>query len=433
VSRSLKSNSRRAEAFSNHARIQRSLGHHEDAITSCNKALELNPWLLDALVLRGNALHDLDRPEEAFASVEAALAINSGYFVALAARGDILAALGRHDEALACCDRALAIRPDYVEARYNRACRLLAMGRLEEGWPGYEHRYDIPSFGLSRPVRRAAEWTGDSLHGKSILIHSEQGFGDTIQCIRYLPSLVQRGARVTFLVARLLHRLLRPFTNDIALISELELEPARAFDVECSLMSLPFRFNTGLSTIPGQVPYLLAEDELTTRWRARIGPGGFKVGICWQGNPLNALDRGRSPPLAHFAALARIPDVRIISLQTHYGLDQLRQLPAGMTVETLGDDFGSGPDAFVDAAAAMNCVDLIVTSDTASAHLAGALARPTWLILRHVPDWRWLLERDDSPWYPHMRLFRQPVRGDFDAVFRKMADELAGLAAAAGH
>jgi hypothetical protein len=189
-------------------------------------------------------------------------------------------------------------------------------------------------------------------------------------------------------------------------------------------MSLPLRFGTDLGSIPSKIPYLKPEAGLVEGWKQRIADVGFRIGIAWQGNPDVKIDRGRSVPLSEFTPLARRPGVRLISLQKNHGLDQLRTLPAEATVETLGDGFDSGPDAFIDTAAVMSNLDLIITSDTSIAHLAGALGRPTWVALQYVPDWRWLLDRGDSPWYPTMRLFRQQTRGDWGSVFRDIAVEL---------
>jgi hypothetical protein len=177
-----------------------------------------------------------------------------------------------------------------------------------------------------------------------------------------------------------------------------------------------------VETVPSAVPYLKADPERIAHWRERIGAGGFRVGICWQGNPSVAVDVRRSMPLAEFAPLASVPGVRLISLQKKDGLDQLEH--ARIRVETLGDAFDSGPDSFVDTMAAMACVDLVVSPDTSTAHVAGALARPVWVALRHVPDWRWMLGRDDSPWYPTMRLFRQETPGDWRGVFERLRRKL---------
>ena len=181
---------------------------------------------------------------------------------------------------------------------------------------------------------------------------------------------------------------------------------------------------TDLGTIPAQVPYLPVESERVARWRSLIGDHGLRIAICWQGNPGTPVDRGRSIPLASFAPLAAVPGVRLIALQARHGVDQLANLQAGMTVEVLGPDYDRGPDSFVDPAAVAQAVDLVISSDTALAHLAGALGRPVWLALRRVPDFRWLLDRDDSPWYPTMRLFRQRSEGDWGELIGRMVEAL---------
>ena len=204
--------------------------------------------------------------------------------------------------------------------------------------------------------------------------------------------------------------------------------PADAkFDFQCALMSLPERLGIALDDLPGPMPYLFAENPLAEMWRDRIGSQGFKVGIGWQGNPAGLIDKGRSIPLAKFRPLSDVPGVRLISLQKIHGLDQLANAPAGMRIETLGT-FDVGPDAFIDTAAIMQNLDLVITSDTSVPHLAGALGRPCWVALKQLPDWRFMIGRSDSPWYPSMRLFRQTSRGDWDGVFAAIADALRNAA-----
>jgi hypothetical protein len=250
---------------------------------------------------------------------------------------------------------------------------------------------------------------------------NDHGFGDTIQFCRYLPLMAAAGVEPTFLCPPRLRRLLSSLTG-IRLVAERS--PGERFDAQIAVSSLPRAFATRLETVPASVPYLAAEPERARRWAARIGAGGFKIGIVWQGNPNPEADTARSIPLAAFAPLAAIAGVRLISLQVGCGVEQLGDLPAGMRVETLGDDFDVGSDGFVDTAAAMGALDLVVTCDTSVAHLAGALARPTWVALKQVAEWRWLRDRDDSPWYPTMRLFRQAQRGVWSDVFAAMAAEL---------
>lgn len=427
VRRSLEVNRSKPEAFKNHALMLNGLRRHQEAIEACDAALALAPRMADAMIVRCNALRELDRYDEALTWLDRALAIAPNNFVALAARGDILSTLGRHDEAIDYSNRALAINPNYVQAIFNRGCRWLAKGQLVQGWPGYERRFDVPGH-PQRPALPGMRWTGQPLNGRSILIHDEQGLGDTVQFVRYLPLLKQHGARITFVVRPTLRRILRPLLGDIELLPSVP--PAQMFDYHCMLMSLPHVFNTSVETVPATVPYLYPEPDLIERWRGKIGSDGFKVGICWQGNPENLLNRGRAVPLKHYAPLAEIPGVRLICLQTHHGLDQVADLPRPEALTMLGEDFGTGADAFVDLAAAMKCVDLVVTSDTASGHVGGALGVPTWIVLGNVPDWRWMLERTDTPWYPSVRLFRQPRPGDWQAALDAVGGEISAMTAA---
>jgi tetratricopeptide (TPR) repeat protein len=418
-----------AEALNNRGFSLHEMRRFDQALPCYDRALAVKPDFAEAVMNRGRALAELGRDQEALADYDRALAIRSDYPQAAYNRGLMLHELGRFDEALADYDRALVLAPDFADAGFNRACTRLITGRFDDGWMDYEYRHRVKGPKSPAPPRPAPIWNREPLHDRSIVVYWEQGHGDIIQFVRYLPLLDQRGARVTFLCPKNLSRLLRRLRATIEVTPTCEY--SRVFDFQCPLLSLPQKFKTGAATIPSQVPYLAAEPELVARWRERIGSGGFRVGICWQGNPSAPAEKGRSAPLAHFQPLAQVADVRLISVQRINGLDQLERLPQGMPVETFDADFAPD-DAFVDVAAMMMSLDLVVTSDTAIAHLAGALGRPTWVALKHVPDWRWLLDREDCPWYPQMRLFRQPERGNWDAVFARIADELRGLAAARG-
>ncbi|MDE2475567.1 MAG: FkbM family methyltransferase [Alphaproteobacteria bacterium] len=410
------------DAWSNRGNALRAMKRPEEALASYDRALELDPRYAYALNNRGNALRDLDRPEAALASYDRALALKPDYAHAHSNRGNALKDLMRLDEALASFDRAIELDPDYAEGHKSRGMARLLTGDYRGGWADYEWRWRAEGLPDRFPKLDAPAWQGEDLAGRSIAIYVEQGIGDVIQFARYLPLLHERGAQVTFFARPNLVRLLQPLTLGIDVVTSNE--AAAAFDFQCALMSLPLRFGTELSSVPNSVPYLAAESHLVSIWREKIGGHGLKIGIAWQGRPGVSADKGRSIPLAAFAPLAAVPDVRLISLQRNFGLEQLAKLPAGMKVEVLSDEVESGPDAFIGTAAVMNCLDLIVTCDTSIAHLAGALARPTWVAVKHVAEWRWLLDRDDSPWYPTIRLFRQRTRGDWDFVLQEMARAL---------
>ena len=408
-----------AEAFSNRGNALLALKRLDEALASCDRSIALRSDCAEAFSNRGTVLQALKRLDGALASYDRAIALRPDYAEAFSNRGTVLQALKRLDEALASYDRAIALKPDYADGFKNRAlCRFLA-GQYTEGWIDYEWRWNTADF-PKRP--NFANWQGETVEGRHLLIFSEQGLGDIIQFARYLPLLAPYRCRLTFLTSAKLVRLLRPLTSGIEVISALGSE--QNFDFQCALMSLPHRLGTDISTIPNLVPYLRADDDLIASWSKRIGEHGFKIGITWQGNPLSPVDKGRSISLNEYVELARIPSVRLISLQKGYGSDQVTKLPKDVTIETLGDAFDSGPDAFIDTAAVISTLDLVITADTAIAHLAGALGCRTWIALKYVPHWPWMLDRDDSPWYPTVRLFRQMRPDNWAPVFATIANEL---------
>ena len=401
------------ETLNNRGNALQGLERYDDALVHHDQALAMWPDYADAWNNRGNALQSLARLEESLSSFDRALAIDPGNAETWNNRGNILVELARFDEAVDCYDRATARNPDYAEAHASKACVLLLRGQFDEGWRLWEWRKKLkkPLGHLATP---APLWLGDQdIRGKRLFIHAEQGLGDTIQFCRYLPLLKQRGAEVIFAPQKPLGRLMQGLGVSIS-----DGAPA-SFDFHIPLLSLPLAFGTRLETIPAAIPYLWAEPERVMHWKARLGSGGYKVGISWQGKSKGAQMR-RSAPLQAFAGLAALDGVRLISLQK--GADEI----PGFALESMRADFDAGPDAFLDTAAVMQSLDLVITVDTSIAHLAGALGVPAWVALRHVPDWRWLLGRDDTPWYPSLRLFRQASPGDWESVFAAMQQELAG-------
>jgi tetratricopeptide (TPR) repeat protein len=419
-----------AVAFNRAVALQ-SLNRYEDALVGYDKAIALRPGFIDALNNRGNVLKELGRFEQAVSSYDRAIAHAPHDVEALYNRGIALMELKRPLDALASYERAIALKPDHAEALFSRGLCKLLLGRLAEGFRDYQHRWRMRKESTSGAVLNTAEWSGESLKGRSILIRPERGFGDIFHFCRYLPLLAERGADVSFLVPAKLIRILKGLSDKIRLLPAIH--PADRFDFQCHLMALPHRFGTELTSVPAATPYLSAEPEFCGEWRKRLGEPGFKVGISWHGGLWHggADIAGRSILLREFYPLSQVPNIRLISLQKNDGLEQLSALPAGMNVETPGD-FDNGPDAFVDTAAIMANLDLIVTCDTSIAHLAGALARPTWVALKYVPEWRWTLDRSDSPWYPAMRLFRQARPNDWSGVFAGIAAALTGVLAASG-
>jgi hypothetical protein len=328
--------------------------------------------------------------------------------------------LCRIDEALQYYDQALRLKPDYAEAHKNRAIARLTQGDFDQGWPEYQWRWLCAEF--TPPNFSQPRWDGSPLAGRTILLYAEQGLGDTLHFARYIPLLRSGGSRVMLMCPRSMHRLLRHSLEIDHLLVEGEASPP--FDVYAPLLSLPALMRTTASTIPAEGPYLRAEDELVERWRRELAAlAGFKIGIAWQGSRAHKRDRFRSVPVETFALLAAIDGIHLVSLQKGPGTEQLGRVSDNWKVF----DAGSQVEDWADTAALLKNLDLVVAVDTAIVHLAGALAIPVWVALPFSADWRWLLGREDSPWYPSMRLFRQAERGNWTDVFARIAAAAATL------
>jgi tetratricopeptide (TPR) repeat protein len=411
-----------AFGFNNRGNALQAMGRNDEAIASFERALALKPDLTAAHNNRGNALLNLNRPEEALADYESAIA-HKPFAFALVNRGSALHYLGRIEEALDSFNRAIALQPELPEAHWNKALLCLAIGDFEQGWPAYEWRWrgatELTSRDFSQP-----QWRGEDLNGKTILLHAEQGFGDTIQFIRYLPLVAQKGCKVILELPDSLMPLIPGIDGLVSM--HRRGDPLPAFDVHCPLMSLPLSFGTTATTIPASVPYLSAPAERVGAWRTRLAHlGKPRVGLVWSGKPSHKNDHNRSIALSRLEPLLSVPDVTFVSLQREYReteLPALARLPVFRLDETITD--------FADTAAAIGELDLVIAVDTAVAHLAGALGRPLWLLLSHIQDWRWMHDRTDSPWYPSARLFRQSQIGDWDGVIAAVAQELAAFAKA---
>lgn len=388
------------------------LGWLEEALTSLTRAVELDSKLYIAHNARALCLLELDRRAEALESCRRALDSQPLRSEAYNTRGML-----QEDPALALADfeRAIELGPEAREPRYNKATRLLRRGDFRAGWELYAFRPALGSFSAFDPGRL---WNGsEDIAGRTFLTYGEQGLGDTIQFCRYAKLLLGQGAQVVLAVHDELVSLLRGLNSGITVIGFSTRAPQ--FDRHCALLDLPRVFGTTESTIPAGVPYLLPRAEYVTKWRERLGePAGRRIGIRWQGST-GRVDRGRSFGLCEFAPLALLEGVELLSLQKGAGSEQL-DLPRAWPVTTPVGDL----ESFLDTAAVMQLVDLVITSDTSIAHLAGALGRPVWVALQHLPDWRWMLGRDDSPWYPTMRLFRQPCPGDWASVFESVCAAL---------
>lgn len=400
------------------------LGALDEAVTCYRQALRLAPDFTEALGNLGNALRRRGDYDEALSISQHLLHLKPDSAEAHNNLGTVLYKLRRLDEALACFEQSLRLKPDHAQAHYNRALVWLLTGDLARGFEEYEWRWRRRGYAL--PPFRQPAWDGSPLAGKAILLYAEQGLGDTFQFIRYARHVQEQGGAV--LVA--CHRPLLPLLSrckNVAHFAPLDAHPLD-FTVQAPLMSLPRLLGTLLAKVPADVPYLFPDPELAAQWRTELSKlEGLKVGIAWQGDPRNEYDRQRSAGLAHFEELARLAGVRLISLQKGAGVEQLPALAERVPVTDLGSRLDERSGAFMDTAACMRSLDLVITVDSAIAHLAGGLGVPVWVALPYSPDWRWLLDREDSPWYPTMRLFRQTAAGDWSGVFQRIAAELKKL------
>lgn len=398
-----------------------SLGRLDEALASFERALSLNPGLVVALNNCGNALQALGRFEEAIAAYRQSLGQCPDDPDMHNNLGHALDAAGQPAEAIASFHRAQALRPEFAAALCNEGVARLRLGDFARGWKLFEWRHQ--ALGARRLVRdyRQPLWLGEeSLAGKTLLIHHEQGLGDTLQMLRYVPGLAARGARVVIEVPAALAELARSVPGEPQVVPEGQ--PLPAFDLQCPMMSLPLACGTTLDTIPARVPYLAATADARAAWAARLGPAtGRRIGLVWSGSPGHQNDRLRSIPLAQFAALLELPG-EFHSLQREYREADRTLLP-GLGLR----DWSAQLATFVETAALISQLDLVITVDTAVAHLAGALGKPVWLLLPCSADYRWMQKRSDSPWYPTMRLFRQPRTGDWATVLDEVAATMADI------
>jgi len=415
------------EGFLGLGRVQGLLGESVAALSSLDSAARLAPALADVHFQCGRILDGTNQLEAALTAYRRATQIDAGFAEAWNCSGMVLCRLGIHGEALDAFRRALACRPDYPSARWNLGLLELTLGNFRSGWPLFEARLEMPPAGGTFPKSSTA-WRGDrAIAGKTLLIQAEYGLGDTLQFCRFIKRIESLGARILFEVPAALRRLLSSLGTTAELVVRANDRPITA-DFHCPLLSMPLALGCDLESIPGESGYLKADPANVGAWAGRLPRArGLRIGIAWRGNPAAEVGvlTGRSIPLTHFARLVEVPDVEIVVLQKGPGTEECYEVSFRDRIVDIGAMLDSGPDAFWDTAAIMMNLDLVVSCDTAIAHLAGALGVPVWVALNATPDWRWLLGRDDSPWYPTMRLFRQPAPGDWNSVFKHLRDALA--------
>jgi tetratricopeptide (TPR) repeat protein len=405
-----------AEAHSNLGNALLAQGQIAESIAECRRAIDLRPDFAEAFNNLGSALQEDDQLEAAIAAFERAIQIRLDYSEALNNLGNALRLAGRLSEALAVLRRA---RPNFPDATWNLSLILLLLDHTQEGWNAYESRRRLAALRFIHYDFAKPEWTGGEVSAKRILLHAEQGFGDMIQMVRYAPLLAHRGATVFLDCQAALKNLMRGVAGVEQVVGRGETLPD--FDLHCPIMSLPGRFKTTPATIPAQVPYIKVDPQKVDEWRQRIvkQQGVLHVGLTWAGGPI---PRNRSIPPELLEPLGDVANVRFHSLQMP---DPAKpsSLPAGLHAIDCSPNIRD----FTDTAAALFNLDLLISIDTATAHLAGALGRPAWVLLQFAADWRWLVDRSDSPWYPTLRLFRQPRPGDWKTPIARVVEELRSL------
>jgi tetratricopeptide (TPR) repeat protein len=399
----------------------------EEALRSYDRAISLDPSSVDAHCNRGKVLNQVDRPELALESFDRAVALRPDRADAHNNRGTALAALGRDAEALESYDRALELDPTLSGALWNKSLVLLRRGNFRDGW---KLHVACPEYQSPNTIRRfpgKPAWDGtQSLAGKTLLLHADQGYGDVIQYCRYAPLLRERGARVILEAPRDLRALMQSLAGIDACTTRSDEAPA--FDLQCPFSNLPAAFGTDLKSVPASIPYLRVDEGAKRRWADRLGQrGGPRAGLVWSGNLGHRQDRSRSIPLALLDRLKQT-GVEFVSLQK-----EVRSSDAFAVSLLCSWHFGAELVDFSDTAAVISQLDIVISVDTAVAHLAGALGAPVWILLPFVADWRWMTARNDSPWYPTARFFRQTTRGQWDAPIESVRHALLNLVSKGSH
>jgi tetratricopeptide (TPR) repeat protein len=411
-----------AEAHNNLGNCLRILNQLENSEKKLKKAIELKPSYADAHNNLGVTLHELGKFEESVKSYAKAIELKPSYAEAHNNLGITFQELGKLDDSEKSYKKAIELKPDFAHGNFNLSTLLNLKANLKEGLKLYEWRLHKAK-GTTRGPRKEFTWDGkESINGKKILVYEEQGIGDIIQFYRYLFLLQNKGAKVIFKVKQNLHHLFATSNKNI-IITDNYSEISK-IDFEIPLMSLPLLLKTDIESIPSSIPYLKANYKKINEWGIKLKSDSFKVGICWQGSK-NKIDLGRSFSLSLFKDISKLSNLQLISL--YKGNEEKQILDIDFDLVTLGNNFDGGENSFIDTAAVMMHCDLIITSDTVIAHLAGALGCKVWVLLKYIPDWRWMLKRTDSPWYPTMNLYRQNNLNDWSSVFDLIKTDLESI------
>ena len=415
-----------AEALSNLGALQMDAGEYKTGEAVLRRVIALKPDLWNAHCNLGSILARQGDALGAVAAFRNVLMANPRDLPTLCSLGFTLDALGDEAGAASCFRLALEAQPDSSLARFNLSSHLLLDGNFADGWREYEQRWLVRQFAGKREPFAQPQWRGEPIRGARIYVYAEQGLGDTLQFVRYVPMLAELGAKVILEVQPPLFELLRDLHPAVRVI--VKGERPQEVDWHSPLLSLPGAFGTDLSNIPAPVPYLQADAGKCAAWSRRLAADGLRVGVVWTGNPEHTRDRLRSIPFSQFRRLIGVEGTTLYALQKGLTVAQREELASAGKIIDLGAEL----EDFTDTAAIVANLDLVITVDTSVAHLAGALGKPVWILLPHVPDWRWLRERGDSPWYPTARLVRQTVAGQWDSVLDQVKRELEALVPGSG-
>tara|TARA_B100001113_G_C21095288_1_gene616299 strand:+ start:201 stop:1793 length:1593 start_codon:yes stop_codon:yes gene_type:complete len=411
-----------AEAHNNLAISLQGQGLLNEAIRSYKQAIALKPHYAEAFNNLALTQKELGKLEDSEINYKKAIELNPKYTEAYNNLALTQKELGKLEDSEINYKKAIELRPDYAEANFNLSILLNLKGNLKSGLKLYEWRLHKKER-IAKAPRKELIWDGiETIKNKKFLVYEEQGIGDTIQFYRYLLLLQQKGAEVIFKVSPKLHNLFKSPDNKIQFVDTLD--EGFKFNFETPLMSLPHLFKADIDKIPTFIPYVNVDAKKKAEWSKKLITDKFKVGICWQGSK-KKIDVGRSFPLSYFKDISKIKGVKLISL--YKGEDENKTFNLDFDLTTFENTFDEGNNAFIDTAAViMNC-DLVITSDTVIAHLAGALGKPVWVALKYIPDWRWMLKRSDSPWYPTMILYRQKDLNNWDTVFSSIKKDLIAI------
>lgn len=415
-----------AAAYLNRGNAKLTQGRAPEAMADFRMAIKYRPDYASAYNNIGTALEQTDgRLDEVIDSYRHAIALKPDFFEAYNNLGVVFQYQNRYEEAVENYRTSLRLQPEFEEAHFNLSLVLLVTGDFSQGWEAYEWRLKKKDWLSFCPHHFSIpQWDGRPFPGKALFVYDEQGLGDTLQFVRYLPMVKALGGKVILETAEPLLKLLKTAAGIDEMVGRpYPQDPNHDFDFHVPLLSLPKIFHTDFNNIPAETPYLSASDEKAAYWRKRIRDSRFTVGIAWSGKSTHRNDRNRSCLLKTFEPLLQLEGIRLIGLQKGKAASQVSGLPVGLRFENWGQEL----EDFHDTAGLIQNLDLIITVDTSVAHLAGAMGKTVWLLLPFSPDWRWFLERSDTPWYPTMRLFRQPETGDWDTVFRNVKMELQAL------